>query len=200
MADLEELMPVVEHISRMTASDYPDIEWEDVRQHLCLFILEKADALKYEGNGGSVKSILKKVAKDFCKKERAQQNFLSSQYSYRPSDVKKILESAFDQEGLDKTYVPEDARSVKSAMDEVEIASDVRDAFLRLAPDYQISLFMRYAMREVPAHASYERKRLNKAVNELTRILNSYRGRGPFVGRRTIVSNSTAQTIISKDW
>lgn len=199
MADLEELLPSIEKIARITASDYPDIDWRDVSQHLSLFVLEKGDSFRVEASGWGARKILKKVAQQFCKEERTQQNHLSSQYSYRPSDVTKILETAWSVETLDQTFVPEDAASIKNTNDPLDIASDIREAYDRLGSDLRISLFKRFALGEIPPNASYERKKLNKAVRELTRILNSYRGSG-LPSRRVSISNHKANAIISKGY
>lgn len=209
MVNVEELLPDIERISRNVSSDYPDIDWRDIRQTLCLFILEKGDQLVWEGGGGSVLSILKKVAQQHCKDERTQQNYLSSQYSYKPSDVIKILESGFVRVVIDEktresiinnSYVPEDAVSIdNTSVDALDVATDVIDAYERLPLDQRNALFRRYALGEIPVHASYDRKKLNKAVKELTRILNGYKGR-QLPSRRRVVSNSTATAIISKGY
>ena len=199
MANVEELLPDIENIARVVASDYPDIDWRDVRQHLCLFVLEKKTAFKVEDSGWGAKKILKRVAQQFCKDERNQQNYLSAQYSYRPSDVTKILETAWSIAEITDTYVPEDAVSVKNDADPLDLASDVRQAYESLPDDLRASIFSRYALGEVPLNASYERKKLNKAVKELTRILNTYRGsRLPF--RRRVISNAKANALISKGY
>jgi hypothetical protein len=199
MADVEELLPVIEYISRNIASDYPDIDWQDVKGHLCVFVIEKGDQLVWQGRGGSVRKILKRVANSYCKQERTRNHYLSPQYSYRPSEVMKMLESAWTYEEIPYTHVPDDAVSLKSDVDSLDLASDIREAFDMLRADLQEAIFVRYALGVKPEHASYERKRLNRAVKELTRILNSYRGKD-IPRRRRVISNSTAQAIISKSW
>ena len=199
MANVEELLPDIEHIARVIAGDYPDIDWKDVRQHLCMFVLEKGDAFRVEGSGWGSRKILKKVAQQYCKDERASQNYLSPQYSYRPSDVSRILETAWTVEEILNTHVPEDATSIKPAADPMDLASDVREAYASLPEDLRKSIFTRYALGEIPNNASYERKKLNKAIKELTRILNTYRG-SSLPRRRTAVSNAKASAIIAKGY
>jgi DNA-directed RNA polymerase specialized sigma24 family protein len=191
-----ELYPLIERVAKNIASDYPDVDWEDIRSGLCIFVMQNAESIKTREEGGNPNWLLKRVAGTLCKEERAQQHRVSVQYSYRPSDVSKILETAFSVESLDKTHVPEDAESMKSGADEIEVASDIRDAYNRLPDDLKVAIFTRYALGEVPDNASYERKKLNKAIRELTRIVNSYRGKGPFTATRRAISNSAAQSII----
>lgn len=195
-----ELYPLIERVAKNIASDYPDVEWEDIRSGLCIFVMQNANSIKTREEGGNPNWLLKRVAGTLCKEERAQQHRVSVQYSYKPSDVAKILETAFSVETLDKTHVPEDAESLKSGTDEIEIASDIRDAYNRLPFDMKVAIFSRYALGEIPDNASYERKKLNKAVKELTRIVNSYRGKGPFTGRRNVMSNSAAHAVISRNY
>lgn len=197
---VEELLPLIERVAKQVASDYPDVQWEDIRSGLCIFVMENAKSIKLRDEGGNPNWLLKRVAGTLCKEERAQQHRVSVQYSYRPSDVSRILETAFSIEHIDKTHVPDDAVSLKSGFDGVEVALDIRDAYNRLSADLKESVFRRYALGEIPDNASYERKKLNKAVKELTRILNSYRGKGPFTGRRTIMSNAAAHAVISNNY
>lgn len=197
---VEELLPLIERISKQVSSDYPDVQWEDIRSELCIFVLQNAKSIKMREEGGNPNWLLKRVAGTLCKEERAQQHRVSVQYSYRPSDVSRILETAFSVEHLDQTHVPDDAVSLKSGNDPIEIALDIRDAYGRLPLDLRQSIFKRYGLGEIPDNASYERKKLNKAVKELTRILNNYRGRGPFIGRRTIVSNAAAHAIVANNY
>lgn len=197
---ITELYPLIERVAKQIASDYPDVAWEDIRSGLCIFVMQNAESIKTRDEGGNPNWLLKRVAGTLCKEERAQQHRVSVQYSYRPSDVAKILETAFSVETLDKTHVPEDAESMKSGADEIEIASDIRDAYNRLPVDLRAAIFTRYALGEIPDNASYERKKLNKAVKELTRIVNSYRGKGPFTGRRNVMSNAAAHAVISRNY
>lgn len=197
---VEDLLPLIEKVSKQVASDYPDISWEDIRGGLCIFVMENAKSIKTRDEGGNPNWLLKRVAGTLCKNERAQQNYLSPQYAYRPSDVSKILETAFSVEYMDKTHVPDDAISMKSGSDEVEVASDIRDAYNRLPSDLKIAIFTRFALGEIPDNASYERKKLNKAVKELTRLVNNYRGKGPFNGRRHVVTNASAHATISRNY
>lgn len=197
---VEELLPLIERVAKQVASDYPDVQWEDIRSGLCIFVMENAKSIKLRDEGGNPNWLLKRVAGTLCKEERAQQHRVSVQYSYKPSDVSRILETAFSVEHLDKTYVPDDAVSLKHGSDSIELASDVRDAYGRLPLDLKESIFRRYALGEIPDNASYERKKLNRAVRELTRILNSYRGKGPFTGRRTVMSNNAAHAVISRNY
>lgn len=197
---VEELLPLIEKIARNVAADYPDVQWEDIRSGLCIFVMENAKSIKLREEGGNPNWLLKRVAGTLCKDERAQQHRTSVQYQYRPSDVSKILETAFSVEHLDKTFVPEDAESLKSGSDEIEIGSDIRDGYGRLPLDLKQAIFKRYALGEIPDNASYDRKKLNKAIKELTRIVNNYRGRGPFTGRRNVMSNASAHAVISRNY
>lgn len=185
--NLEDILEEVEKISKRVASDYPDVDWRDVQQELCVFVLEN-DYLKSVEEGGNPGWILREVAKRYCNKERAIQLSLSVQYTYRPSDVRKILEST--------SFVPEDAESDAPYMDRVDIASDIRAAFDRLSDESKSAIINKYVIGNTPKNSSYERKRVDKAIRDLTRNLNTYRGK--CVPRRRAISNATARVIISE--
>lgn len=199
MVDVEEMLPVIEKISKQVASDYPDVDWEDIRGGVCLFVIENKNSLKSKEEGGNPNWILRRVANQLCKEERVQHLQLSSQYSYRPSDVAKILETAWTTDAIDGTHVPEDATSQKPSSDPLDLASDVRAAYDTLSEDLKITIFMRYALGEIPDNRSYERKRLNKAIKELTLRLNRYRG-NRLPTRRRAVSNASARAMISEGY
>lgn len=197
-ARYEDLAELIDKVARRVAGDYPDISWEDVRQELALFVLANGNSIKLREDGGNPSWLLNRVAQTYCLKVRTQHMSLSPQYAYRPSDVKKILETAFSVEDVMDTYVPDDAKSMKG-LDQVEIASDVRAAYDKLNVEEKASIFRRYALGEVPENSSYERKKLNAAIKKLTFRLNTYRGRGPDdVRMRKSMSNAGARAAISK--
>lgn len=199
-AKYEDLVDVIDRVAKRVAADYPDIEWVDVRQELALFVLTNGESIKLRDDGGNPTWLLNRVAQTYCLKVRTQHMSLSPQYAYRPSDVKKILETAFSVENIMQTYVPDDAVSMKG-LDEVEIASDVKAAYDRLNQEEKTAVFRRYALGEVPDNASYERKKLNAAIKKLTHKLNTYRGRGPDDRRmRRVMSNASANAALSENY
>lgn len=199
MVEVEDLLQMIDRIARTVSNDYPDIEYDDVYQTLALFVVQNGKSIKSREEGGNPNWLLKRVAHSYAKKERTEQLALSIQYSYKASDVSKMLETAWNLEDIEKTHVPEDAISL-AGNDALEVGSDVRAALSTLSYDDRVSLFKRYALKEVPDNASYERKRLNQATKNLTFALNSYRGRGQYIGRRRVLSNASAQAIVANDW
>lgn len=192
--DVEEVLPEVEDIAKRVARDYPEVDWRDVSQHLALLLLENESL--YWSDGQAVKRILRLAATGFCKRERAIQLHTTSQYDYRPSDVARILETAFNSYEAENTYVPEDAHSIKRSADSLDMASDVKMAWERLSDEDRKIIFIRYGLGVVPDNASYERKKLNKSVSKLTRLLNSYKPEP----RRRALSNSKARVLIDKGY
>lgn len=222
-ATYEDLSEAIDRVARRSAADYPDVDWEDVRQELVLFVLEHGPSIRLKEYGGNPVWLLGRVARSYCSKLRSQHMTLSPQYAYRPSDVRKVLETALDQTERADTYVPEDARNPLSNTftvydldgsgsgvkerdpfahaDAMEVASDVSAAYDRLNEDERRSIFKRYVLGIVPDNASNDRKKLNDAVKKLTYKLNTYRGRG--VGDRVMrkaKSNAGARIAISETW
>lgn len=242
-ATYEDLAEVIDRVAKQVARDYPDIDWEDVRQELALFVIKNGKSIKLKDDGGNPRWILDRVAKDYCKKSRTEHMALSPQYAYRPSDVSLILETAFlDRDNIG--FVPDDARDPLSKtfnlfdkdknftgaamvmerehvteeddslpdprerevvvlhpdpfheIDYMDVSSDVRAAARLLKPELKEAIFNRYVLGIVPHNNSYERKKLNKAVNELTRKLNWYRGHSN--NNRRAVTNAGARAIISE--
>lgn len=214
----EDLVKEIDIVAKTVARDYPDISWEDLRQDLVVFVLQNGKSLKPRSEGGNPKKILQLVALKKAKDYRTEHMVLSPQYAYKPDDIKNILETAFFLPDR-SSYVPDDARSPLSKTfnlydpdgafqvehvdpfhfaDAMEVASDVKAAIKKLKPELKEALFKRYVLGEVPDNASWERKRLNNAVNELTRKLNWYRGFDP--DSRKTTSNAGARARISEDY
>lgn len=199
-ATYEDLSVDIDRVAKRVAADYPDIDWEDVRQELVVFVMANGPSIKLRAEGGNPVRFLNLVAQSYCLKLRTQHHTLSVQYAYRPSDIKRILETAFSVDDIMETYVPDDAKSMRG-LDEVEIASDVKAAYDRLNMDEKATIFKRYALGIIPDNASNERKKLNNAVKKLTYKLNTYRGKGPDDRRmRTVVPNSRAYAAIASTW
>ena len=194
-ATYEDLERTIETVAKTVAKDYPDLEWQDVQQELALFVVQHGKSIKLREDGGNPRWLLERVAQTYAKKNRTQHLILTSQYAYRPSDVKKILETVFFPEQAENTHVPEDATSLDQ-IDSLQISSDILAAYELLKIDMKEVLFRRYALNQVPSNETYERKKLNKAINELTYRLNTYRGATK--NRRKVLSNAGARAAISE--
>lgn len=215
-ATYEDLKVDIDRVAKDVARDFVEISWEDVRQELVVFVLVNGKSIKLKENGGNPKWILKKVAQTYCKGQRTEALALSPQYAYRPSDIKLILETAW--QGAPKaSYVPDDARSPLSKTfnvydptesfrveaidpfhepDFVEVASDVKSAMMRIKYEFREAIFNRYVLGIIPDNSSWERKKLNKAINELTLKLNNYRGDTYDRKMRKGISNAGARARI----
>lgn len=218
VATYDDLSEDIDRVARNVASDYPDIDWQDVRQELALFVLERGKSIKLRDEGGNPKRLLVLVANEYCKKLRTQHMSLSPQYAYRPSDIILILDSAF-LDSPTSGYVPDDARTPLSRTfnvydpngyfrpesidpfhenDFVDVSSDVKAVVKKLKPELREALFDRFVLQKHPDNNSYERKRLNKAVNELTRKLNWYRGTTG--DKRKVFTNAGSRAAISETY
>lgn len=222
-ATYEDLAGVIDRVARKVSADYPDVDWQDVRQELVVFILEHGKSIKLREHGGNPSWLLNRVAQTYCLKLRSQHMSLTPQYAYRTSDIQKILETAFFPEDRSETHVPDDARNPLSntftvydqdgagsgvkdrdpfaEVDAMEVASDVMAAYNRLNLDEKKAIFLRYALGQIPENSSYERKKLNHAVKKLTYKLNTYRGRG--LNDRTMrkaKSNAGSRAAIVATW
>jgi DNA-directed RNA polymerase specialized sigma24 family protein len=197
-ASYEDLQDDIDRVARKVASDYPDMDWEDVRQELALFVITNGKSIKLRHEGGNPRWLLTRVAQTYCKDQRTQHLTLSPQYAYKPSDVKEILEHAFTAEVITEIKDFDDGREDLMGFDLITVASDVRNAYEKLKPELKVAIFKRYALKEIPERDSYDRKRLTQAIKELTHKLNTYKG-GSFNGYgRRAISNAGARARISE--
>lgn len=192
---LEEITPVIKGAARKVTFDYPEVEYEDLTQELYLTFLQYQDTIRSEDEGGNPSALFNKIARQIASRIRTESLRATSQYNYRPSDLRRILETVYNQEMWPHAVVPEDAISIKGN-DPIEISSDVAAALDRLPDVYRQAIEKRYKFGEVPTNGTYERKRLNLAISALADTLNSYRGYDTGPGSRRVVSNATAQVMI----
>jgi hypothetical protein len=200
------LLPVIDPASRTVARDYPGVDSDDLYQSLCLWVLENEKWLKVDEEAGC-KYIIYRAAHILARQERTESLHNCAQYDYRPADVRKILETAFDEpENRLQAFVPEDASSwKKTGMDGIEVTLDIRAAVDELGVIEADSIVSRYRDGIVPEADSSERKRLDRAVHKLTDLVNSYSAKRAEVmavrghpGSRRAMSNAAARASIGR--
>lgn len=183
---------LVDRTTSFIVRDFPDVEREDVVQALFLFVFENRDKLKSPDQVGATRT-LARAAKEFAWDQRKQHLALSTQYSYRTSDVKHILETAFNHDSWENVRVPDDARSEFNDVF-LEINSDVLRAYQSLGHSQKKTIFERYALGIYPENQT-EVKRLYRAIVALTDNLNWYqRPRDvEYVGTRRVKTNANSR-------
>jgi hypothetical protein len=176
--------------------DFPDVASEDLFQDLMIYILQNTrltdPELEYAASGLYKKAI--KIAWEY----RKQSLYITSQYSYRTSDVKRILETLFTRRDWSRAFVPDDAKSL-SADDRLVVSSDVAAAYDSLSDSYKEVIFRRYALKE--SLSATDRSKLARATEKIADFLNFYRPpkrahNGP--GARRVMGNAQAGWIIQE--
>lgn len=197
--------PIAKRIAKSVAYDYPDVEAEDLEQDLYVKIL----SLGWQNpDDQSVVPILRKTAKDQAAKERAEHLIQSPQYSYRTSDVRRILKRVFDDWVSSSSFTNTDDEGAALPnhdhtvdYDDLLVEySDVKRAWEMTPLHYRKVIFERYALNWEFDSAG-ERK-VQRAVARLTDCLNTYQPRsrhdGP--GSRREISNARARFLIDAHW
>lgn len=195
-------------VAKKVSKDFPSIEYDDIYQQLWEFALTYGHLYDSQNCRG----LLFRVATIYAWDERKEQLKSTCQYDYRTSDVRKMLETQFDHEDWELTYVPPDAKSTiiptePGAVwytDQIELSSEIAWGLKRLKRRYKPyydAILSRYGDGQVPLNASKDRKTLDRAILALTEILNFYdRTVEGIVGNRRIYTNTQSQHIIRKQW
>lgn len=188
---------LVSRTARFVARDFPEVDEEDLFQDVMLEVLTNDKLVNPDDFG--MPTALSRFATKKAWEYRTQGLYLSVQYAYRPSDVKRILQTVFLDEGARFTYQPEDMESFYED-DRLVANSDIKYAFDRLPPQYKEIIFKVFALKWEFDNNSAERKRLNRAIDRMVQILNTYNKQyeyhGP--GARKAISNATARSIINR--
>lgn len=180
---LVELLPTIRRVATQYHREYPGIEFDDIYQELCLFVLEKGGSIKPEM---SPAYILSRRAKQYCGEESMRASMVVANYTYSPRDVRRMLRDALT--APERTYVAGGSTGAEGGVrsteegiepaaaanwDAVAAASDVKAA-LQSAPkaDREV-LFRAYVCLAELTPA--ERKAAGRAVDRLTAEMNRYK-------------------------
>lgn len=197
MTDEEALQwdSLIRKTARFVASDFPDVEFEDISQRFWEQLLKMRRRPEVSDRRSAW--IVGLRLRHFAWEERKAQWGRSDRYLYRKSDVREILETAFFKEEWYGSFVPDDAKSFgpPSGMDAVDIRADATSAFASLGESYREALVDRYVHGVWPESGTAERRKLDRAIGHLTDRMNvAYRG----TARRNAMSNAAAQSLISR--
>lgn len=188
---------LIARVAKFVAWDFPNITYEDLYQSLWVFVLETPSL---DANRQGVYTLLTKKAKTIAWDTRKEDLRLTSQYSYRTSDVREILEGIFEYESWAKGYCPADAVG-DDRMGSVDVRADVTWALEKLPPQYQDIIYSRFRNNVQFEPHSAERRRLNRAVKRLTDVLNSYyrsSATSGHPGRRKTMTNAQARYLLEE--
>lgn len=193
--DINDWLPSIDTAARYVSNDFPDIEFEDVRSELVIFVLEKKQLTDPDQPGAT--TALQRFARNYAWDQRKQHLTLSSQYSYRPSDVRRILETLGNYRNWPNAKTPEDAKSMKGN-DSIEMSADISRAFAKLRGPYQEIIAARFFKKQTFESGSADSKRLSRAIGALCDILNFYDREA--YERRTVWSNAKAHAVLTNQY
>jgi hypothetical protein len=199
---LEEHEDLIARVAKSLSFDYKGIEQEDIAQELRMFVWDKGETIRTEGERVNVRELLRLVGAKYCQRERSKHSSVVAHYMYKPADVRKMLENALTDNTRDLTYVPPEAESLRvgpphqtimvdpdeyeppsavtenttpeSGMDAMAVSSDIRAGMLALSAEDKDIIFRRFVLFEAMPSGSAERKRANRAVDRLTDELNRF--------------------------
>lgn len=181
--------------AKYVAKDFPEVEAEDLFHDLILFVLEN-DNLKSPNDFGMITALNRKAI-TLSWEYRKQALYLTSQYCYRVSDIKKILEKVFHDDTWTTTYIPDDSKSIYDD-DRMTANSDIKAAFQKLPDRYKKIINEVYLWRTDTD--SNSKRRLNRAIERLADILNFYTLRSGYEGpgNQVLHTNEYERFIIEK--
>lgn len=188
---------LVRATARRVCNNFPDVDAEDIAQSLWEYLFSTGAEFSPDQQG--IKSLLWKKGKALAWDVRKENLRSCAQYSYLVSDVRKILETCFeDQRDWMTAYVPKDAKeNERDNMAGLEVRLDVLIAFRKMHSDYQGAILRRFQDQLVPEPRSADSKRLERAIKRLTDYMNNYYSSGSgHPGARHPVSNATAAYLI----
>lgn len=187
--DMEEYSDVVSRVAKFIVHDFPNIELEDVEQELWLWLCEQVGKGNSLPTAHNLPNALRLVAKGYAWNLRKQQLHISDQYSYRTSDVRRLLDTLWEKSSWDAAAVPADAIS-ELGNDGIDMSCDLMMAFEKLNPSYKIIIFRRFALND--KLDTKDAKYLSTAISRLATILNTLPTTDPSTGKRVTMGNSSA--------
>lgn len=184
----------IQQVARWTAYDYPDVEQEDIAQALWEKLLIQTERFQSDPEADHVTNYLRNWGKNLAWDMRISNMYASAQYFYRPKDVRKILETVFEDHEYGDGFVPKDAWSQidRGETDAQDVRADIQATFKLLPESDQRALIARYQLGIKPGSEA-KRKKLDRSVDNLTDRLNwYYRG----IEYRRAKTNATSRAKI----
>lgn len=179
------------------------IEVDDLQQEMWVHVLQRKYVADLLGMDKPARAkVLKMIAEHVCRAERDRYHYFSGNFYYSTREVRKLLrdgELSPDWEGDIKSprYDPDKVTNTKGQMDDyVCSVRDLHAAYAVLAREdsaYYADI-ANYYVHNISGLDGARRKRLTRAVDKLTRIMNRLhrtpRYEGP--GTRKVVANHQA--------
>lgn len=154
------------------AADFPGVDRGRIEQALWGWVREHEDLLDYHACEPSLVRLAERAALQY----RADHLYGTAQYNYRPSDVRYLLEFLYDREAWLLPRVPEDARSLGSGNDRLDLMADVSAAVALLEPHDQVRLMWYYGLGRAVESRTSDSVMLRQTIYRLVEALNNYRG------------------------
>lgn len=183
----------IDRIADQVAADFPDALADDLAQSMWEGLLrEQAKGKMLDWNALNMVSALRFMARTAAWEERKNHLSLSSQYNYRTTDVRHLLETFFERSEWEGACVAQDAVSELN-FDGVEMSADLSRAWDLLTRPQKTHILLYFGFRQ-----KVDSKKLSAAIKRMADILNDYQ---PIknhvgVGNRRIVSNATGMATI----
>jgi DNA-directed RNA polymerase specialized sigma24 family protein len=211
---LVELRDACIHVASRVARDFSAIEADDLAQELFLEAWRAGDRI--ENRDSWLYKVANALAIDLHEKLMKYKGY--SQYEYTPNMVRQVLEYSFVYQNWEHLPLPDSARSaprtarafwdekvqadvyqsVNDPTDSRDVAADVQSALDMLSESDRVALIKRYKFGLRPS-AGAETTKLYRAVKNLTKKLNSYKGlqEDARMSGRKAMRNSAAQAHIA---
>jgi hypothetical protein len=187
---------LITRVSRSVSRDFPDLETDDLYQDLWEDLLTGDHHIYLDEPW--IKAHLLRRGRWVAWERRRENLQWSSQYTYRPSDIRLMLKTVFRQEDWDKIFLPGDATEEENRSARLDMAVDLSWALDQLSDAHYAVIKEHYGDQVVFARDSAESKMLYRAELRLTDVLNTYRGKqSPKIPRRTM-SNAKANYILQE--
>lgn len=175
--EIERLRPIVERQARSLADGHPGIDPDDVAGAAWLALCEAADKVREEDDNYAA-SIAWNAGRRYAGAELYAYQHFSAAWVYTPREVRALLKVAWSEPGLWEKAPKRDDRESLTAGGIVVALWDLDNAIQTLSTDAQIVLLRAYEQGETLGTA--DRKRVSRAVEQITRYLNQ---RTPRAGR-----------------
>lgn len=217
-------LPMIKNVARSVARQFPPyVTSDDCEQHLTVWLYEKrASVLKAVEESPSdwepkIASTMRKVAFDYCAREKADTEGYSVDdlYRYSVPKIKSLLEDVFSYAdwqtfGQVSDGQPRSRGLANQTGDRIAELADVKSAVERLPHDTKELLYYQYVHQYTVENLAEHfdigleaaKKRAQRAVGAIQKEL----GRKPYEEqpkapqRRTVKSNAAWQSMNSTQW
>jgi len=184
MLSTDQALQILAEASRVYARKYYTLTFDDIYSTATERWWIRRHNIKTKAEGGAPKAVLYLIVSQACSEMLKEETKHHQTHRFTTTMTRALLNSLGEIGDI-------------TSLEVSDLRTDLRNAMLRLPQEGREIIWRYYVDGELFKSGSTERRKLDRAVNVLTRLMND--PAGDYVGRRKVLSNAASRAAIKAD-